>query len=141
MKNGPWDQDGRREIYKKAELSYEDHIYLKEYSDSINIPFFSSVFSIPDAEMLAKVQNNYVKIASFESRNIELIKICDKLFDTIFISTGTTSIDWDDESSINKWELSTIFSRNFYPITLCRNVGFSPTFQTVAMPVHVRFDQ
>jgi len=26
LKSGPWDKDGRREIYKKAELSEEDYL-------------------------------------------------------------------------------------------------------------------
>lgn len=89
---GPWDKDGRKEIYEKAELSFDDHIKIKKYCDSLDIQFFSSVFSIPDAEMLAQVQSNHVKIASFESRNIPLLQTCDNLFDTIFISTGTSTI-------------------------------------------------
>ena len=31
LKPGPWDQDGRRKIYKKAELTLEKHIVLKKY--------------------------------------------------------------------------------------------------------------
>ena len=93
LKSWPWYQDGRREIYEKAELSLENHVELKNYCDEIGIEFFSSVFSLPDAKLLSKVQNKYVKIASFESRNIELIKMCDALFKTIFLSTGTSSLD------------------------------------------------
>ena len=29
--DGPWDKDGRREIYKKAQLTEEDHYTLKKY--------------------------------------------------------------------------------------------------------------
>ena len=29
LKPGPWDNDGRRDIYKKAELSLDDHNILK----------------------------------------------------------------------------------------------------------------
>ena len=37
LKEGSWDHDGRREIYKKAELSYDQHIDLKKYCDLNNI--------------------------------------------------------------------------------------------------------
>jgi len=37
LKPGPWDTDGRREIYKKAQLSNEQHIELKDYCSTKNI--------------------------------------------------------------------------------------------------------
>ena len=46
LKPGPWDDDGRTEIYKKAELSLNDHQQLKSYSDGLGIEFLSSVFSL-----------------------------------------------------------------------------------------------
>ena len=30
LKSGPWDNDGRREIYKKAQLTQEKHLELME---------------------------------------------------------------------------------------------------------------
>lgn len=98
LKDGPWDTDGRREIYEKAELTKDKHIELYEYSNKLNIPFFSSVFSIEDARLLAYVEVERVKIASFEARNKKLLGFCDGLFDTIYISTGTTTVDEIKES-------------------------------------------
>ncbi len=93
LKPGPWDEDGRTEIYKKAELSENDHQQLKAYSDGLGIEFLSSVFSIQDAELLSDLGVSSVKIASFESRNIELITFCYYHFDKIYLSTGTSSVD------------------------------------------------
>lgn len=93
LKPGPWDNDGRREIYEKAELSKSDHFKLKEICDTEGIKFMSSVFSIPDAELLAEVQTECVKIPSFECRNIQLINYCRDRFDKIFISFGTATKD------------------------------------------------
>ena len=98
LKDGPWDTDGRREIYEKAELTKDKHFELLEYCDKISIPFFTSVFSIEDARLLAYVEVERVKIASFESRNKELLSFCDGLFDTIYISTGTSTVDEIKES-------------------------------------------
>ncbi len=93
LKSGPWDKDGRREIYEKAELSKADHFKLKELCDKEGIKFMSSVFSIHDAKLLAEVQTECVKIPSFESRNMKLINYCREHFDKIFISFGTATKD------------------------------------------------
>lgn len=90
LKPGVWDEDGRREIYEKAELTKERHIELIDYCNQVGIKFLSSVFSIKDAELLVELGVKEVKIPSFESRNHELIEYCDKNFDTIFMSTGTS---------------------------------------------------
>ena len=91
LKSGSWDKDGRREIYEKAELSKEDHIELINYCKEIGIKFLSSVFSIPDAELLVELGCKEVKIPSFESRNHDLLKYCNDHFDVIFMSTGTST--------------------------------------------------
>ena len=93
LKNGDWDSDGRREIYKKAELTKEKHILLKKYCEENQIKFLSSAFSIPDAELLKEIGCREIKIPSFESRNHELISYCDNYFDTIIMSTGTSTFE------------------------------------------------
>ncbi|MBC8421950.1 MAG: N-acetylneuraminate synthase family protein [Pelagibacteraceae bacterium] len=118
LKAGPWDQDGRREIYEKAELSVEQHLELFKYSKSLEIPMFSSVFSIEDAKMLSQIDTVMVKIASFESRNTELLKCCDELFDTIIISTGTSTVDEVRESiqSIEHSDVVFLHCVSAYPL-------------------------
>ena len=91
LKAGAWDNDGRRQIYENAELSFEDHVELIIMCEEYDINFLSSVFSVNDAEMLVKLGVKEVKIPSFECRNQELIKYCDTNFDRIFMSTGTST--------------------------------------------------
>ena len=98
LKDGPWDEDGRREIYEKAELTHDKHLELIEYSNQLDIPFFTSVFSIEDAILLSSFKIDKVKIASFDSTNIELLEVCDGLFKTIYISTGTKTVDEIEKS-------------------------------------------
>jgi len=93
LKAGDWDSDGRREIYKKAELTKERHIELIDYCNKVGITFLSSVFSIRDAELLVELGVKEVKIPSFESRNHNLIKFCDDNFDVVFMSTGTSNLE------------------------------------------------
>ena len=118
LKPGPWDKDGRLEIYKKAELSKDQHLELFEYSNSVGIPFFSSVFSIEDAKLSEFVQTRRVKIASAESRNIDLLSYCDGVFDIIYISTGASTIDEIKESikCINKSQIVLLHCVSSYPL-------------------------
>jgi len=101
LKNGPWDEDGRLEIYKKAELTKDQHVELYEYSNKVGIEFFSSAFSIEDAKLLSEVQDKFVKIASFDSDNLDLLRYCNDNFETMFISTGTKTVD-EVKGSVNK---------------------------------------
>ena len=93
LKPGVWDNDGRRDIYEKAQLSLEDHEELIQYCTSKNIRFLSSVFSIDDAKLLKEIGCSIVKIPSFESRNKELITYCDQHFETLILSTGTSTFE------------------------------------------------
>ena len=85
---GAWDTDGRREIYKNAELSKEDHHFLKEYCEDNSIRFLTSVFNINDLDFLSSLDEQMIKIPSHEVHNLELIKSAVDLFDTVLISTG-----------------------------------------------------
>ena len=91
LKSGEWDNDGRRDIYDKAELSKSDHIKLLNRCKEKDIGFMSSCFSLPDASLLFELGISVVKIPSFEVRNTELILYCLSHFDHIIISTGTAS--------------------------------------------------
>ena len=70
LKPGPWNEDGRIEIYKKAELTRENHEELISYCKEVEIEFMSSVFSIADAQLLVDLGIKTVKIPSMECRNI-----------------------------------------------------------------------
>ena len=93
LKPGEWDEDGRRQIYENAELSYKDHLFLIDTCYDNNIRFLSSAFSIRDAQLLKEIGVDEVKIPSFESRNHELIKYCNDNFSVIFMSTGTSTFE------------------------------------------------
>tara|TARA_B100001123_G_scaffold437566_1_gene570042 strand:- start:29318 stop:30118 length:801 start_codon:yes stop_codon:yes gene_type:complete len=97
LKAGDWDADGRRQIYENAELTVDDHRHLIGICKKHNIKFLSSVFSIDDAKLLVSLGIKEVKIPSFECRNSALLSYCNKSFDKIFMSTGTST--WDEISS------------------------------------------
>jgi sialic acid synthase SpsE len=157
LKNGPWDEDGRTEIYKKAELSVDEHLELQDYSNNIGIKFFSSVFSIEDAKLLLEVETDMVKIASAESRNIELLEFCDRNFDRMIISTGTSTLEEikSSLSYIKKSEVTLLHCVSSYPLEpqnanlpkllelkkLCDRVGYSDhTFGVEVSKVSLEYD-
>ncbi len=117
LKSGSWDNDGRRQIYEKAELSKENHIELIEECQKNKILFLSSVFSNEDAKLLVELGCDSVKIPSFESRNLDLIDFCDNNFKTIFMSCGTSSLEEIRTSvnSINNADLYLMHCVSVYP--------------------------
>lgn len=88
LKKGPWDKDGRLEIYKKAELSDEQHHKLFEICLKNKIKFMTSVFNINDIDFVSSVSNDTVKIPSHEVFNVDLIKKAQNMFKTVLISVG-----------------------------------------------------
>lgn len=91
LKPGPWDEDGRRQIYEKAELSEDDHFYLKEVCEKYGIKFLTSCFTTKNIDFIRLVSNE-VKLPGVECRNEELVKQANDKFDRIFLSTGTTDL-------------------------------------------------
>lgn len=89
---GPWDQDGRREIYESAELSNEDHMILRDYCEQCGIQFMTSVFCPLDLEFVSTLCNE-IKIPSPESYNNELVNNALRLFDHLYMSTGASRIE------------------------------------------------
>ena len=100
LKPGAWDNDGRRKIYKKAQLSQDDHLLLKVICEAQNVQFLTSVFNINDLDFLRTLDMNMVKIPSHEVHNLELIQAAAKIFDTVLVSTGAAK--WDEVKNIYK---------------------------------------
>lgn len=100
LKKGPWDKDGRRQIYEKAQLSFDDHIKLKKICLKYKVGFFTSLFNINDALMLNKINKKIIKIPSHEIHNVSLIKKCLNIFDQVLISTGAAK--WTEVKRISK---------------------------------------
>ena len=141
LKAVPWDTDGRREIYEKAQLSLEQHIELRDYCRDIEVQFMSSVFSIDDAKLLEQVETDIVKIPSMESRNKVLIDFCNNSFDKLIVSTGTST--WNEirvnTAKIRDTKLVLLHCVSCYPLEpqnvnlprilglkgLCDRVGYS----------------
>lgn len=98
LKNGPWNFDGRLEIYNKAELSDDDHSTLINLCKKYKVKFLTSVFNIKDINFISKLSNDAIKIPSPEVYNLDLIKEACKNFKKIFISLG--ACNWKEFNNI-----------------------------------------
>lgn len=93
LKNGPWDNDGRREIYEKAELGKEDYNILSKICKKNKIKFLTSLFNEKDYELIRGLRIKEIKIPSPENRNKSLLNFCSKNFNTIYLSTGAAKVN------------------------------------------------
>lgn len=76
---------------KALELPPHVHMELRKYCESQGVEFFSSVWDIVSAHLLAEIGSKTVKIPSCYATWTELLDVCKKRFDRIIISTGMTS--------------------------------------------------
>jgi len=90
LKQGSWDEDGRRQIYDKAALNIDDIHKLSEITTSNNINFLISVFGTIGAKIIKDLEIESIKIPSHETTNIELIKFCANNFKYIYFSAGAS---------------------------------------------------
>ena len=98
LKDGPWNNDGRLEIYNQAELTDENHKSLVELCKKYKINFLTSVFNISDIKFVSELSDSAIKIPSHEVYNLELIKKACDTFKKIFISVGACK--WEEFKNI-----------------------------------------
>ena len=90
LKSGSWDNDGRREIYRKAELSDKDHFDLKKICKDNSVEFMTSIFNQESLDLLKKLEMKIVKIPSHENYNKNLVELVVNNFNKTLISTGAS---------------------------------------------------
>ena len=84
LKAGPWDSDGRRQIYEKAALDKEKIIFLKKLVEEIGCEFLISVFGTKGAQFINELGIKNIKIPSHEIANTSLIEYCASNFHNIY---------------------------------------------------------
>lgn len=91
LKPGPWDEDGRRDIYKSAQLDDSRIYQLDTMASKYNLGAFYSAFSRSGLSRLHELGQTVIKIPSHEIYNLELIELSLDLFDKVILSTGACS--------------------------------------------------
>lgn len=92
LKPGPWDHDGRRKIYEKAELDKNKTEQIYKICKEVGINFLTSIFNSNEIEYVSKINNNIIKIPSPELRNYDLLAASSHNFKEVILSTGASKI-------------------------------------------------
>lgn len=90
MRKTPWGEMTYLEYKHRMEFSEEQIKELCEYSQSIGIDFFASVWDLDSVKLMSK----YTKIAKLGSASINDLELCKatrQAFDFVIISTGMTT--------------------------------------------------
>tara|TARA_B100001964_G_C14155090_1_gene563889 strand:+ start:188 stop:985 length:798 start_codon:yes stop_codon:yes gene_type:complete len=90
---GEWDNDGRREIYNKAYINEDKFKFLYDYSKSLKIECFGSIFSEEELDIHNRISDSFVKIPSMEAHDLDLIKKCLNKFENVLVSTGALKLE------------------------------------------------
>ena len=80
------------DVFKNAELNFEQFKELKNYSKSIGLTFFSTPFDIESAEFLNQLEIPCFKIASSDLTNLPLITKIAKMQKPMIISSGLSTM-------------------------------------------------
>ncbi|MFL0269661.1 N-acetylneuraminate synthase [Candidatus Clostridium radicumherbarum] len=87
-------------MLKNLELSFNEHIILKEYCDEKGIMFLSTPFDFESVDLLEKVDIPIYKVSSGDLTNIPLLKYISKLKKPMIVSTGMANLG-EVESAVN----------------------------------------
>lgn len=108
-------------MLKKLELSYEDHLTLKNYCDEKGILFVSTPFDFESVDLLEKIHVPFYKISSGDLTNIPLLRYIAGFNKPIILSTGMSNLGEIEEA------ISNIFDSGNKNITLLHCTSNYPT--------------
>lgn len=93
LKSGDWDNDGRKQIYEKAQLDQDKVLKLKKMCEVAKLNFLISAFNAEDAQEISNLGITNIKIPSHEIANEKLHLKCIDEFQTIYLSCGACTTD------------------------------------------------
>ena len=109
-----------KEMVEKYYLRPEQHVELKQYCEKVGITFFSTSFSIEEADFLDGLDVPFYKIASMDINNLLLLKYIARKKKPIIISTGMANLAEIDNA------VRTVESENNREIILLHCISIYP---------------
>lgn len=91
-KNAP-QESSQRDMLKKLELSFEQHLELKGLCEKSGILFFSTAFDLESLDALSQLGLRLFKVPSGEITNLPYLEKMAALADQVIISTGMSTLD------------------------------------------------
>ena len=153
LKPGPWDHDGRLEIYKAAALNEQKIQLLMRLCEESNIEFLISAFNASDAGFINSLGIKKLKIPSHEVANTILHNYAANNFNEVYVSLGAGTLSEVEEAcriynSVKGLYWVGMHCVSSYPCgpehanlprlsylsNLCRNLGYSDHTSDVVTP-------
>lgn len=153
LKRGPWDFDGRIDIYKAAALDAKKIKQLISICGDTDINFLISAFNKTDAKFLVDIGVNNIKIPSHEVANVRLHEFAAVNFERVYVSLGAGieseieracdiyntagRVDWVGMHCVSSYPCSTDqanLPRLNYLRTRCETLGYSDHTTDVITP-------
>ena len=97
MRKTPWGEMTYLEYKHRLEFNEEQIKELVEYSISLGIKFFASVWDLDSVKLMAKY-TNIAKLGSASINDLELCRATREAFDFVIISTGMSTEEEIDEA-------------------------------------------
>ena len=88
-----WKGNTYYEFYSKISMPLDWNKKLFKYAEKIGITIFSSPFDEASVDLLESLDSPAYKIASFESKDLDFVKVIAKTNKPIIFSTGVSTID------------------------------------------------
>lgn len=114
IRETPWGKMSYLEYKHRLEFSEDQIKELCEYSESIGIIFFASVWDIDSAILMSKY-TNIAKLGSASITDEELCKKTRELFDFVIISTGMSSEEEVETAVKNSYPDVIMHTNSTYP--------------------------
>jgi sialic acid synthase SpsE/protoporphyrinogen oxidase len=86
------------EMFRRLELSREDHARLFEHGRKTGIPVFSTPFDLESVELLESLGAPYYKVASSDLNHLQLLRRIARTGKPVILSTGMSTLGEIEES-------------------------------------------
>lgn len=117
-------EESQLDMLKKLELSYEDHIELKDYCEQLGIEFLSTPFDPDSAKFLNEIGVHAFKIGSGDLTNLPLLQEISTYNRPVLLSTGMGNLTEVEEAieALKGTETAILHCTSNYP-TPCEDVN------------------
>lgn len=115
-----------KEMVEKYYLREDQHYELKDYCDSKGVDFSSSPFSSSEVKLLNDIGVPFMKIASMDINNFELLESIAEVKKPVILSTGMSSLSEIDKA------IEFLNQRDCYEIILLHCISiYPPEYQDI----------
>lgn len=118
QKNTGPNSESQFDMLKKYELTVDDIVLIKKYSEEINIELLATPFDFESLDIMEKVGFGTIKISSGDITNIPLLKKVNQIGRNVILSTGMSNLAEVEEAVSafdDKIDLTLLHCTSNYP--------------------------